>query len=221
MKYKIGTRDFLRRARKRLDENEPESLIYAAIELRLGVEARLQKYNEALEEFNLKKKHGWKIKSLDKHLDSKFHTGKKITEIWIIDAETERVKGVLYHTPLSKVLVKNAEKIGDLLHANNLYKTQKDNWNKETKELLELTYLELHKTNRGTLLAPMLWNPKTGESKMFIEAYEGYDPTKIVEMYGAEGTINTIKIEYSDNYPDIEIPYIDDMNNSNDDKSSN
>ncbi len=70
MTYKIGSRDFLFRARKRLDEMLPESLviIYAAIELRMGVEARLQQYNDAFQEFSKNKKSGWKIKVLDKHL---------------------------------------------------------------------------------------------------------------------------------------------------------
>jgi len=215
MKYKIGTRDFLWRARKKLDENVPESIIYAALELRMGVEARLKKYNEALEEFSKEKKKGWRIKILDKHLENMFRTGKKITEIWIIDNDSGRVKGVLYHTPLSKTLVKNSEKIGDILHANNLYKSQKDEWYSETKKFLEKTYLELHKANRGTLLAPMLWNPDTGESKMFIEAYDGYDPRKAVEIFGSEGDITSFHIEYSDSYPEIRIPYADGFINSN------
>jgi len=50
MNYKIGTRDFLFRARMRLDENNPESLLYAALELRLGIEARLQTYMDVIED---------------------------------------------------------------------------------------------------------------------------------------------------------------------------
>lgn len=215
MKYKIGTRDFLWRARKRLDEKLPESLIYAAIEIRMGVEARLQKYNDALEEFSINKKSGWKMQIIDKHLEGMFHTGKKITEIMFFNPDDGRVKGALYHTPLSKVLIKNAEKIGNLLHANNLFKTQNEDWYNETNNFLELTYIELHKANRGTLLAPLLWNPKTGESKAFIEAY---DPTKLTEILGSEGTISSFNIEYSDSYPEIKIPYENGFINAHSDK---
>jgi hypothetical protein len=215
LRFKIGSRDFLFRARNRLDEKLPESLIYAAIELRMGVEARLQQYNDALEEFSRNKKTGWKLKIIDKHIESMFHTGKKITEILFINPVDGRLKGALYHTPISKILVKNAEKIGDLLHGHNLFKTQKEEWYSETKIFLESTYLELHKANRGTLLAPLLWNPKTGESKMFIEAYEGYDPTKIAEMWGTEGSLTTFNISYSDSYPEINIPYASGFINAN------
>ncbi len=48
MKYGTHSRGYLARARQRLDEGSFESLFYAAFELRCGIEARLQQYEEAL-----------------------------------------------------------------------------------------------------------------------------------------------------------------------------
>ncbi len=205
MKYKISSRDFLRRARARLDEERPESLIYAALELRLGVEVRLKKYNDALEEFSIKKKKGWKISILDRNLEKAFRTGKQITELMFIDIKTDKPQHILYHTPLSKTLINNSERIGNLLHAQKIFLTQNEEWYDETKLFLDLTYSELHKANRGTLLAPPMRNPKTGESKFFIEAFEGYEPIDVFKKIGFEGAEVKINISYSDDYPEIEI----------------
>jgi hypothetical protein len=47
MPYGIHARDYLTRARLRLDEQSPAGLFYAAFELRCGIESRLRQYIEA------------------------------------------------------------------------------------------------------------------------------------------------------------------------------
>jgi hypothetical protein len=47
MGYGIHSRSYLKRARQRLDEGYPESLFYAAFELRCGVESRMKEYLDA------------------------------------------------------------------------------------------------------------------------------------------------------------------------------
>ena len=49
MDYRIHSRDYLQRARKRLDSGTPDALFHAAFELRCGIEARMQQYLEAQE----------------------------------------------------------------------------------------------------------------------------------------------------------------------------
>ncbi len=51
---------------------------------------------------------------------------------------SDRVKGALYHTPLSKTLVENAEKLGNFLHAKNIFRTKKEKWYNETKEFFRI-----------------------------------------------------------------------------------
>ncbi len=70
MDYKISSRDYLKRAKKRLDEGSLESLFYASFELRCGVEARMQEYLAAQKDVSKKKKHGWKIPKSAKSLEN-------------------------------------------------------------------------------------------------------------------------------------------------------
>ena len=42
--YGFKSRDYLKRAKARLNEDKGESLFYAALELRCGIEARLHEY---------------------------------------------------------------------------------------------------------------------------------------------------------------------------------
>jgi hypothetical protein len=120
MKYKIDTRDSLNRARKRLDEGTTESLIYAALELRLVIEARLLKYMDAIEELPKKKRKGWRIPDLGSNLENTIREANCIIEIMIIDKITLKPLVLFYYTPISKELIKKGEKIGELLHAKKI-----------------------------------------------------------------------------------------------------
>lgn len=202
MEYKIHSRDFLKRARKRLDEGTPESLIYAALEIRMGIEARLDRYHDAIDEFYKKVKRGWKISALEKNLDQIFKSGNKIVEIMIIDIKTDKPTHLFYYTPVSKSLIKSGEKIGGLLHHNKLYKSREENWYIETKTYLEKIYLELENANKGTLIGPPIFNPKTRELKLFFDVNESFDPEKVIQEIGEYGKQITIRIHYPEDYPD-------------------
>lgn len=202
MKYKIGTRDFLIRAKQRLDENLPESLLYAALELRLGIEARLHKYMDAIKDLPNKKRKGWRITDLDKNLENTFRKGNKLVEIMIIDIITKYPLAVFYYTPISKELVKKGEKLGELLHAKKIFLTQHDDWFTMTKSFLEDIYGELEIANKGTLLGPPLYNPKIGRFDLPIEYFEDYDPQEILERIGGMGKQIIFKIDYPDEYPE-------------------
>lgn len=66
MSYGTHSKDYLTRARQRLDEGSPESLFYAAFELRCGIEARLQQYEEALANIAKIRRAGWRIPKVAK-----------------------------------------------------------------------------------------------------------------------------------------------------------
>ena len=201
MKYKIGTRDFLQRARKRLDENNPESIIYAALELRLGIEARLHKYMDVIEDLPKKKSKGWRISDLDKNLENTFRKGNHIVEIMIIEETTHKPLALFYYTPVSKELVKKGEKIGELLHAKKIYQTQQDDWFLKTKQFLEEVYIEVENANKGTLLGPPLYNPSIGRFDITIEYFDGYNPKEITERIGVLGKRILMNVAYPEKYP--------------------
>ena len=200
MEYKIHSSDFVKRARKYLDEGTPDSLVHAALELRLGIEARLDRYHDALEELNIKIKRGWRIHDLDKNLEKAFKLRKMVVQILIIDNKTGRVIQGYYYTPVSEKLIKNGEKIGNLLHYNKLNLSRKDEWYDETKEFLEETYSELVKANKGTLLAPPMYNPKTNHSKLFFDIRDDFNPKNNTEEIELKYVI--MKVDYLDEYPE-------------------
>jgi hypothetical protein len=102
----------------------------------------------------------------------------------------------LLYTPVSKTLIKYGEKIGDMLHSNSHYRTQKDEWFVETKIFLEDVYSELENANKGTLLGPPLYHPKLGRFDLAIEYYEGYNPHEIHTKVGGEGAQIIMNLSY-------------------------
>lgn len=114
--YGTHARDYLARARTRLDESVPEALFYAALELRCGIESRLQQYLDAQRGNKKRMKQGWQIAKLAKNLERYFKAGDKV--IWIVMRER---KGppfyVLMYTPVTRDLQNLGERIGGFMHA--------------------------------------------------------------------------------------------------------
>ena len=195
MIYKSDTRDYLLRARGMLDENKPHTLFYAALELRFGIEARLRKYLNIINELSEKKKKGWQIAILDKNIESIFRQGNKLVKLEFFDSYQNRLVELIY-TPVSKKLVHDGEKLGELLHSNSHYKTQIKNWFEETQVFLEKIYLELELANKGTLLGPPLFHPKLNRFDFAIEYFEGYNPQEIHVKAGGFGAKIIMKLSY-------------------------
>jgi len=198
MSYKIGSRDYLSRARERLDENKPESLFYAALELRFGIEARLKKYLDANIELSKKKKNGWQIAVLGKNVENVFKQSNKLVRFKIYDEHQKKELGELLYTPVSKKLIKDGEKIGKLLHSNRHFETQDLDWSSKTKDFLEAVYRELELANKGTLLGPPLYSPRLDKVDLNIEFYEGYNPRAMSDEAGGVGAKIIIEISYPD-----------------------
>lgn len=166
MAYNIASRDYLERARARLDKATADSLFYAAFELRCGIERRMQEYLEAWDHISKKVKQGWQIPKLAKNIEKAFRIGDKVVEVTIKDSESGPPLHVFYYTPVSSKLKKMGEKLGDLMHAMKRFIPQTDQWWKETRDFLEQVYSELRKAGRGTLLGPPLIDKKTGHINM-------------------------------------------------------
>lgn len=170
-KYAIVSICFLERARKQLkcfDDGIPESLFYAALELRMGIEARLFEYIEAsrrtkkksvkpITDFQATKL----LKELSK-IDPK--TADKQTLIFAIEGSGQGTS--LEYTPVTKELASDHGKLGEILHFN-FFKNKKhwyfkERLKKKNKKESLLDYRdflykvagELEEANRGNLFAP-------------------------------------------------------------------
>ena len=166
--YNIDSQSYLCRGRDHLehfDTGEVPSLFYAALELRMGIEARIREYLDAT------------IKSRSKSYPKiKDHAATKLlnrlkeiepdAENWAIVTFTMGKTGPqskLVYTPVTQKLAKMHGRIGELLHFN-VFKNSPDWFYNQrlndigSRSLLDIRdYLvnvadELKQANRGTLL---------------------------------------------------------------------
>jgi len=158
-RYTITAECYLARARARLDEHRPESLFYAAFELRCGVEARLREYLEFQDHVAKKKKKGWKVAALGKTANRTFRLGDKVARFTFLDPQDRSVLAVYYYTPVTSKLQRKAEKLGNYLHAARAFHPADDPWWQDLRALLESTYSSLKRSTRGTLLGAPLVSP--------------------------------------------------------------
>jgi hypothetical protein len=143
---------YLVRARQQLDTESSERLFYAAFELRCAVESRLQQYLNAREDIAKHKKKGWRIAASEMELSKVFKDGRTIVELQLTVADVGEVR--LFYTPVRKLLVSAAQRLGDLLHHRQADLDEADVWWKKTRDFLEDTFAELEFASAGTLLAP-------------------------------------------------------------------
>ena len=136
MQYGTHSRDYLARARQQLDKAPLECLFYAAFELRCGIEARVQQYEEALANIAKIKRAGWRIPEVARNIEKVFWTGDKIARVNVCDATTESVRCSFYYTPVNKNLRAMAGQIGNLLHFPQEYRARENPWWNEITNFL-------------------------------------------------------------------------------------
>jgi hypothetical protein len=200
MPYSTHARDYLARARLRLDEQSPEGLFYAAFELRCGIESRLQQYIEAQRGNATRKKQGWRIVKLAKDLERHFKTGDKLIRLVMRESDSQPFY-VLMYTPVTAQFRKMGEKLGNLMHAPVQYHPPDNPWWKETRDGLEAVWVELKKATRGNLMGAPLWNRKTGQVFVVTEPLPGETIDQHKTAVGKIGRHFVAEVRYFDDIP--------------------
>src|SRR5947209_18770546 len=131
MEHGFKATDYINRAEARLDEARIESLFYAALELRCGIEARLKEYFDAQARTTKKKREGWQISKLAKQVESAFKSPNQVLRLIVFDTETNQVLSTALYTPVTRKLQKLGEQLGDYLHAPEKKRYENDQWLKE------------------------------------------------------------------------------------------
>lgn len=198
MSYQISSRDYLCRAREQLALSKADALFYASFELRAGVEARMSEYLEAQQQISRKLKEGWRIAVLGRGIDQAFKLGEKLARFSFREAVSGEELFILYYTPVSGELQKNAQKLGDYLHHQKLLRCDNDEWWNIFRRKLERTSELLCRSCTGTLLGPPLMR-RTKEIKAFVETMKGY-PVDISEHFGAGNRFDAA-ISYPARFP--------------------
>jgi len=196
--YGITSRDYLRRALARLEEKSLESIFYAAFELRCGIEARMQEYLEAWNHVPENRKKNWSIPKLGRSIEAAFQLGNSVVRFAVHAGDSDGLLACFYHTPVSKELKSQGEKLGNLLHAAKRPRANDDPWWATVrKDLAEIT-AALRTANTGTLLGPPLIEPGTGHLMLNSEIPPGHDLASLMEP-GYRGRLD---VSYPPSLPD-------------------
>ncbi|MET0012041.1 MAG: hypothetical protein ABW088_00170 [Sedimenticola sp.] len=169
MSYGIESRDYLKRAKEQLKKDTNESLFYAALELRSGIEARMLEYLEVQKHVSKKKRTGWQVAKLARNIEDAFRLGDKDAVLRMRDPDSHEVVFEVRYTPVKRSLREKAEILGNYLHsAKRYYPDDHEYWLK-FRELLSEGISELEHANSGRLLGPLLMHPNKKHVDMKLE----------------------------------------------------
>lgn len=160
-KYGITSRDYLARAASLRNDGGTSTLLYAALELRFGIEARLHEYLKGAAKVATIKKDLWQIKNLIREVEGVVGEYDKAVVITCIDKESG-VERKLEYTPVTKRLKKVGEKLGNYLHYSQMHKIDGDTLRRNLIPILDEGITWLKFATRGTLICPPLGGGRDG-----------------------------------------------------------
>ena len=197
--YGVSAKAYLARAEARLASGRCEEFFYAALELRAGVESRMQEYLEAHRHISKKKKKGWQIAKLGRSIEQAFRLGDKVAEITVIEVESKSRIALLYYTPVKDTLNKKAGRLGDYLHAISFQKVSNDKWWLTFRTLLEQTVDELSEATEGVLLGPPMMR-STKEIYMSVSGFSEQEMKHLLKKMRPKQEV-TFKVKYLPRVP--------------------
>ncbi|WP_430449400.1 hypothetical protein [Rhodophyticola sp.] len=150
--YSVSPQAYLARVKEQLEQGTPQSLFYAAFELRCFVESRQSLYLEAQGEYARSIPKAHKIGAQGKALEAIFESNRIQHITW---SAQQKVIFDAYYVPLHPDLRKYAERLGDLLHARNAWIAPDNEWWHDTYSGLCDAYELAWQCCQGSLLSPM------------------------------------------------------------------
>lgn len=115
MNYRVGPRDHAMRAQALRRNGERASLIYAALELRCGIEARLQQHASVAIGLSKNQADCWEIKKLGRTIESAFGLGDTMLLVFLKMGDGRTCQ--FMYVPVSERLREIGKRCGDYLHA--------------------------------------------------------------------------------------------------------
>lgn len=184
----VSAISYLARAKHLITSEDRASLIYAALELRCGVEARLQEH--ALTAVGISKGQAtqWEITKLAKTIDGAFGLGDSFMFLFL-HMEDGRECTFLY-APVSKRLQSLAKRCGDYLHAIALERIQNPGFWAELRNILNEGCSLLEVSCRSEILRP------TFEHGLHFSLAPDDPRIEVIKdiQAGANGTFTTAEI---------------------------
>lgn len=199
MVYSVASADYVDRIKALLDGDTPASLIYAALELRCGVEARLREYIDTIDHIPKAQKKEWAVAKLGRSIESAYRTGDKIMIFTIIFSEDGAQLQLMY-TPVSKRLQDIAKRLGDYLHAPRPSEIENPAWWQQLRNLLAEAYPLLKLACTGELVGLPLIHRPTNRLKAQV-LLSSDDPRSVFLPRITQGAQHTLRVEYIEPIP--------------------
>lgn len=181
----VSSISYLSRAKSLSNSSDKANLIYAALELRCGVEARLKELAVSAPNVPRKKSKQWEISKLSKTIDGAFNLGDSFQ---IIHLKMENgTECTFLYAPVNKRLQEIAKKCGDYLHVIPHKRIQDTEfWNK-LKKMIEEGCSLLELACSSEILCPSM------EQGLHFSLLPNDPRIAVIEDYqnGAKGNFST------------------------------
>jgi hypothetical protein len=191
MAYSLAVSAYLERIEGLLKEKTEARLLYAALELRCGVEARMKEYLDPLDHIPKSQKKEWAIAKLGLSIENAFRAGDKIM-IFTVRFPKQNTECTLMYTPVSSRLQGIACRLGDYLHLPKANIVKDSTWWNNLRELVHEGY--------GELLLPLLHMP-TGQTNVRAVIPEGDPRRNLIAELAVSGEAHVINVQYIEPLP--------------------
>ena len=204
MVYDRSSLGYLSRAKKQLQSGTQESLLYAAFELRCGIEARMHEYLAEHRKLKRLKRQGWRIPDLSRRLSQLFTDRKEmVCRVQIQDQDSGNLIGEYVYLPISETLKSMAGKLNEHLHAMKESRSQDESWWEHLKELLESVREELEIVCQGTLLGPPLGFPGSERFHLSFIPSDSVSTKAFMESVGKPIDVGVMHYQVPHSYSEI------------------
>lgn len=190
--YSTLTSRFAGRARSLIDSGDRASLLYAALEIRLGVEARLQSYVQASHEVSAALKKGWQIPKLFSGLEKTFSNSSQVVEFTMSSPSSPPI--TLHFVPVNAQLKRDAEQFGNALHVTAKSHSE-DDWWTALRMVAERAVVDLEICSRATLLGVPLMND-SGQVHLAREFHESDERIGAIQALAKTGAPHRMKVDH-------------------------
>jgi hypothetical protein len=191
----------LMRAAALVESGNEAALLYAALELRFGIEARLHDIKDAHQEAVKMKKGAWEIAKIGNNIERAFQIGDKVCVLTIKAGEEVRT---IYYTPVSKELRQIGMRLGAFLHSDQSARSYTTPWWNELRTNLMRGVDLLSSTCAGALLGPPLARRGTNQFhlriNMDVRDQNAREFGELVKKIGL-GTTHPVHIDYLPSLP--------------------
>lgn len=200
-KYSPDALDCLFRAAELVESGSEAGLLYAALELRFGIEARLYEIKDAHKEAVKMKKGAWEIAKIGNNIERAFQIGDKICALTVAPGEERRT---IYYTPVSRELRGIGMRLGQFLHSGQSEAAYTPHWWEDLRANLKRGINLLSSTCAGALLGPPL--RRRGSNQFHLRIHMDDRDTnarefgELVQRIGLNAT-HLVHIEYLPSLP--------------------